>query len=185
MKHEWLGLADDLTVEGVVGEPYREPVGVVSQVNSTAYPSPPRHGGLKTLLTLAALCGAAVGVGLLTPPGQYAWYVIKTALLGSQQQPVSAVAPAATVQKIAATARAQSDTPPQAAAAGAKRPELEMAEPRSPALEKKPVASKRAKAARRSNDTDAKAGSPSETSPKASQDTEVDLEKYRNLTRGL
>lgn len=181
MTRDWLGLADDLTAEGVVGPSYPEPV--PEPGTTVTYPDPPRHGPLKTLLAAGALVGFILFLGFLTPPGRNAWQSLTTALFGIEKPPPRPVAVPAPVPTPAATVIP--DPPPVAATSDVKRPEPDDTQTPSPVPDKKSALPRRSKTTGHTEATRVGEASPGEPAREAPTRTDVDLEKYRNLTRGL
>ena len=178
MNRNWLGIAEDLTPDGVVGEPYREPT-LVSQVTPSAYPAPPRHGGLKALLIIAA-----IGGGMVTAPGQHALRWIKAGMFGSEPQVIQSTSAPGSGANDSAGAKDRVEGSALAGVAGASS--SQPATPsKPPVLKKKTGAPKKAAALHQTDEKSAGAAHPGEPSAGTPGDTELDLEKIRNLNRGL
>lgn len=185
MNRDWIGLAEDLTTAGVVGRPYPEPVPEPRAAVTAAYPSPPRHGGLKTLLAVGALSGIVLCLAFLTPPGQYAWHVVKSELFGSEKSHSLPSPIHAAVTADPPVTPVKPEASQVGASSAATLPDSVTPAPPSTVAAKKPAAPKRTKTTARSEATRVGDASPGETAREAPAGTEVDLEKYRRLTRGL
>lgn len=68
MSHNWIGIANDLTEEGVIGARYAEAFvpTTTTSANPANYPPIPNHGRAKTFLWIFLV---VIVSGALTPPG--------------------------------------------------------------------------------------------------------------------
>lgn len=143
MNREWIGIATDLTENGVSGAPYQAPAA------AAAYPRAPAHGRLKTIAVAGALLAA---FALWLPP----------------RHSDAPATPEAATEVAAAPVAA-----PVAGHVAAPAPAARRAPSRKPA----PLA--------HAQREDAGEAAPPAPTADAETATEINLDHYRSLTRGL
>lgn len=171
MSIKWIGIADDLTEHGVVGQPYAEP-----SIPTAGYPAPPKNGQFKTLLMIAGI----VTVFMLTPLGSVILHSIGNALspskLAPAQQPAAAFDAGSGNAK---SARGIDDTQHKKASTIANQQAVTESLPK-----KKQEKQTQKRTATNSAVAPAESASEARSSdaPAPAAESEIDISKYRNLS---
>lgn len=177
MSIKWIGIADDLTEHGVVGQPYAEPnTPAPANLTSAGYPAPPKNGQSKTLFMIAGI----VTVFMLTPPG--------SAILRSIGNGLSPTKPAPTPQPAAAFDTRSGNTKHARSIDDAQHKQASMIANQQTANEsspkRKPVkqSQKHPETNSAITPTDAASVARSSDAPVPASESEIDISKYRNLS---
>lgn len=165
MSRNWIGIAENLTENGVIGSPYEQPSMSTTPNSGTAgYPDPPKNGRAITFLIVAGI----VAAGTLTPPGKAIVTSIENRFLSTPTQP------AQHSSAIANTTADEKNSQPTLAASPA--PQHLVGEP---VPKKKQVKQNEAAS---SNLPDSPASQRATKTQPPAAESDIDLTKYRNLT---
>jgi hypothetical protein len=157
MNREWIGIAADLTEDQVVGAPYRP--AAPAAAGAPGYPQPPSRGRLKTVAAIGALVALA------------AWFQPWPHGDGAGSAPERGDADAQHVAPPAAAAPAAAATAPGPApmARRERTPHRVDRRPAAPGADAEPGGDNAVPA----------------NPPAGDASTEINLDHYRSLTRGL
>lgn len=176
MSIKWIGIADDLTEHGVVGQPYAEASTPADNVTRSGYPVPPKNGQAKTLLMIAGIAT----VFMLTPPGSVILNSIGITLSPSTPAPAQQPAAAFDTGSGNATSARAIDNPQHKQASTIANQQA--ATESSPKKKQEKQTQKRTATNRAVAPVESVSEARSSDEPAPAAESEIDLSKYRNLT---